>query len=94
MDSISCNTFLTSLGRHLKIRLAMKKHFRVSIDRERCKGCELCIPVCPRHLLIMTTALNRKGYHVSEAAHAEECLGCLKCAQMCPEAAIEILNVP
>jgi len=77
----------------LKIRLAMKKHFRVSIDRERCKGCELCIPVCPRHLLTMTAVLNRKGYHVSETARAEECLGCLKCARMCPEAAIEILNV-
>lgn len=72
----------------------MKKSFRVSIDRERCKGCELCIPVCPRHLLIMTATLNRKGYHVSEFAHAEECLGCLQCAHMCPEAAIEILNIP
>ena len=71
----------------------MKKHFRVSIDRERCKGCELCISVCPRHLLTMTVALNRKGYHVSETVRAEECLGCLKCARMCPEAAIEILNV-
>ena len=72
----------------------MKTKLRVSIARERCKGCELCISVCPRHLLIMSTALNRKGYHVSETARAEECIGCLKCARMCPEAAIEILNVP
>ena len=72
----------------------MKTKLRVSIDRERCKGCELCIPVCPQHLLTMTAALNRKGFHVSETARAEECLGCLKCARMCPEAAIEILNVP
>ena len=71
----------------------MKKQFRVSIDRERCKGCELCIPVCPRHLLIMTATLNRKGYHVAETTRVGECLGCLKCARMCPEAAIEILNV-
>ncbi len=72
----------------------MKTNFRVSIDRERCKGCELCIPVCPRHLLIMTAGLNHKGFHVSEITRTEECLGCLKCARMCPEAAIEILNVP
>ncbi|MFA5044296.1 MAG: 4Fe-4S binding protein [Kiritimatiellia bacterium] len=72
----------------------MKTNVRVSIDRERCKGCELCIPVCPRHLLSMTAALNRKGYHVSETARAEECIGCLKCARMCPEAAIEILAIP
>jgi len=72
----------------------MKKHFHVSIGRERCKGCALCVSVCPRQLLAMTTTLNRKGYHVAEAARAGECLGCLKCARMCPEAAIEILNVP
>lgn len=72
----------------------MKTNLRVSIDRERCKGCELCISVCPRHLLVMTVALNRKGYRVSETARAEECSACLKCARMCPEAAIEILNVP
>ena len=71
----------------------MKPNLRVSIDRERCKGCELCIPVCPRHLLSMSATLNRKGYHVSEIERTEECLGCLKCARMCPEAAIEILNV-
>lgn len=72
----------------------MKTKLRVSIDRERCKGCELCIPVCSRHLLTMSDALNRKGYHVTETARAKECVGCLKCARMCPEAAIEILNVP
>ncbi|MFH1477344.1 MAG: 4Fe-4S binding protein [Verrucomicrobiota bacterium] len=72
----------------------MKKHWRVSIDRERCKGCELCIPLCPRHVLAISTALNHKGYHVVETTRTEECLGCLKCARMCPEAAIEILIIP
>lgn len=72
----------------------MKTNLRVSIDRERCKGCELCIPVCPRQLLTMSAALNRQGYHVTETTRTGECTGCLKCARMCPEAAIEILNEP
>lgn len=72
----------------------MKNKFRVSIDRERCKGCELCLGVCPLKLITMATALNRKGYHFAETARPEECLGCLKCARMCPEAAIEILTAP
>lgn len=76
----------------MKTGLQMKKKIRVSIDRERCKGCELCIPVCSRHLLAMTAALNRKGFHVAEVTGADKCLGCLKCARMCPEAAIEILD--
>ena len=72
----------------------MKTCLLVSIDQERCKGCELCISVCPRHLLVMTAALNRKGYHFAETTGAAECLGCLKCARMCPEAAITIVNAP
>ncbi|MBI2438296.1 MAG: 4Fe-4S dicluster domain-containing protein [Lentisphaerae bacterium] len=70
----------------------MKKHFRVTIDRELCKGCELCIGVCPLQLLSMTATLNRKGYHAAETSRAKECSGCLKCARMCPEAVIEIWN--
>lgn len=70
----------------------MKKIFRLIIDNERCKGCELCLPVCARHLLAMSAALNRKGYHFAEVADADKCLGCLKCARMCPEAAIEIMD--
>lgn len=72
----------------------MKKHFRVVIDREQCKGCELCISVCPLQLLTMTTTLNRKGYHVAESSRPKECSGCLKCARMCPEAVIEIWEEP
>ena len=72
----------------------MKPNWRVSIDPERCKGCELCISVCPGQLLAMSAKLNRKGYHPVEAAESDKCIGCLKCARMCPEAAIEILIVP
>ncbi|MBI2442244.1 MAG: 4Fe-4S binding protein [Lentisphaerae bacterium] len=72
----------------------MKKRFQVAIDRELCKGCELCIGVCSIQLLTMTAKLNRKGYHVAESANTKECTGCLKCARMCPEATIEILSEP
>ena len=34
----------------------------VVIDRERCKGCELCVSVCPQHVLMMEDAYNRRGY--------------------------------
>ena len=34
----------------------------VTIDVELCKGCVLCIPVCPPRVLVMSEAVNRKGY--------------------------------
>lgn len=68
----------------------MKKSFRIIIDRDRCKGCELCIPVCPHQVLVLSAPLNRRGNHYPEVKKDAECRGCLKCAVMCPEAAIEI----
>lgn len=68
----------------------MKTRFRVVVDRERCKGCELCIPVCPRQLLALSSVLNGHGCHYPLAQEGKDCIGCLKCTVMCPEAAIEI----
>ncbi len=68
----------------------MKKKFRVVIDRERCKGCELCVPLCPRHLLALAPELNARGIHPVSAERPDTCIGCLKCARMCPDAAITI----
>ena len=62
----------------------------ITIDRQRCKGCELCLPVCPRRVLEMSAGLNDQGAHYAVAARPEACTGCLNCARMCPDAAIEI----
>lgn len=36
----------------------------VHFEREHCKGCELCILVCPKHILVLdATSVNAKGYH-------------------------------
>ena len=37
---------------------------KVTFNTERCKGCELCVSVCPKHIVAIDTAVtNRKGYH-------------------------------
>jgi len=64
--------------------------FKVVIDKERCKGCELCVAVCSRHVLTMTKTLNAKGDHYAEALDLSLCTGCQQCALICPDAAIEI----
>ena len=30
--------------------------------RDRCKGCGLCIALCPKHILALDTSANVKGY--------------------------------
>ena len=34
----------------------------LTIDAERCKGCELCIPACRPGVLAMSSALNGRGF--------------------------------
>jgi len=64
--------------------------FRVYIDEERCKGCELCVDACPQAVLEMSGRLNAKGYDVAAVADQERCTGCGLCATMCPDVAVAI----
>lgn len=58
----------------------------VVIDRERCKGCALCVGVCPKHLLQMDSRYNSRGYRpVMLADEAGICTGCAVCAVICPD---------
>jgi 2-oxoglutarate ferredoxin oxidoreductase subunit delta len=68
---------------------------RVEISEEHCKGCELCISVCPRQVLKMAMdRLTPRGYHPSELVDPEgECTGCAICAVVCPEAAITVYRM-
>ena len=68
----------------------MAKKFQVVIDRERCKGCELCRSFCPKQLIEMDTQVNAKGYCPAKMVRNEECVGCTSCALVCPDCAIEI----
>ena len=70
----------------------MAKKFQVIIDRERCKGCELCRSFCPKQLIEMDTQVNAKGYCPARMTRQDECVGCASCATVCPDCAIEIFE--
>jgi 2-oxoglutarate ferredoxin oxidoreductase subunit delta len=62
----------------------------VKVNKERCKGCELCILYCPKSSLRMSEGFNAKGYHYPEFFDPDECTGCTLCGRICPEVALEI----
>lgn len=64
--------------------------FRLRIDRDRCKGCGLCVAFCPREVFTMSRALNKRGNHVVDVASESLCTGCRNCARVCPDVAIAI----
>lgn len=64
---------------------------KVIIDPSACKGCELCVSVCPRKILVLSSSSrNKKGYHTAEVTDMSRCTGCTACAVMCPDCAISV----
>ncbi|OQY11269.1 MAG: 2-oxoacid:acceptor oxidoreductase [Desulfobacteraceae bacterium 4572_19] len=62
------------------------------IDIERCKGCGLCIEVCPKNVLQISGDISEKGYFPAFQARPEDCIFCTACCIMCPDVAITILK--
>ena len=63
----------------------------IKVNSERCKGCQLCIGVCPRHMLALADVLNQLGVTpVEVVGDPSQCSGCMSCTLMCPDVAIEI----
>lgn len=60
------------------------------IDRDRCKGCGLCITVCPKNVLEISPDVNAKGYFPAFQARPDDCIHCTMCCIMCPDVAITI----
>ena len=60
----------------------------VTIDVETCKGCELCVPVCPPRVLVMSEERNGMGYPYPVLL--EGCTGCELCAKICPDFCFEV----
>ncbi len=63
---------------------------RIEIEVERCKGCHLCISVCPKKILIVEDLFNQKGYAPVGITEMEKCTGCGLCAEMCPDICISV----
>jgi 2-oxoglutarate ferredoxin oxidoreductase subunit delta len=66
----------------------------VTFDENRCKGCELCVDVCPVHILALDQSkVNTIGYHPSHCIAPEKCIACASCALMCPDVCISVERV-
>lgn len=78
----------------LTFKLMAKIHGAVTIEKERCKGCDLCVVACPCDVLVLQPKeVNDRGYHFAYPLNEEACIGCAACALVCPDACIEVYKV-
>ena len=65
----------------------VKPKFRILINQSWCKGCGICIAMCPKSILI-EEGLDKKPRVTDESL----CIGCNMCEVHCPDFAIEIVR--
>jgi 2-oxoglutarate ferredoxin oxidoreductase subunit delta len=71
-----------------KPKKQQKRRWKIEINENLCKGCEICIEFCPFVVFGKSEKLNRKGYYVPVILAEDKCNGCKLCDLLCPELAI------
>jgi 2-oxoglutarate ferredoxin oxidoreductase subunit delta len=61
-----------------------RKHFNINVYRDWCKGCGLCVALCPKQVL----SRNEAGGPV--VTDQDACIGCGWCELHCPDFAISV----
>lgn len=71
---------------------------RPRIDCDYCKGCNICVTICPVNVYEEGKNTSARGYVVPQIAHPEKCVDrdraigeqkCEICIYACPDQAIE-----
>ena len=61
----------------------LKDVVTLKLDQEKCKGCGMCLLVCPQAVL-------SKANGTAEIANRDACMECGACARNCPAGALRV----
>ena len=62
--------------------------FELRITPEWCKGCDICVKMCPERCLSLNTQ------NIVELTEPDRCTGCRVCEWLCPDFAIDVIKLP
>ena len=64
---------------------------KVTFQAELCKGCSLCVDVCPGKIIALSKGeVNSRGYYPAGCIDQDRCISCAFCARICPDCVITV----
>lgn len=63
---------------------------KIEINEAWCKGCYLCVSVCPRDVLAIDAEHWTRSFHPVVIRQLDRCTACRNCELYCPDLAIEV----
>ena len=70
-----------------------KKAKAIVVDPKMCKGCHICISVCPHGVLRKSEAVDNRGFYLPRVVDIEACIVCKLCEMECPDFAISVAAI-
>ncbi|MBN1609455.1 MAG: 4Fe-4S dicluster domain-containing protein [Polyangiaceae bacterium] len=61
----------------------------ISIDKSGCRGCSLCVEICPTEVLALSAEER-----VATVARSADCIGCTSCEYICPSRCVRVNDTP
>ncbi|MEO0252020.1 MAG: 4Fe-4S binding protein [candidate division WOR-3 bacterium] len=71
----------------------MNKKFEIEINQDWCKGCYICVKICPKQVFTISEKESFRGFKEVIPSYEDNCIGCLQCENMCPDFAIEVREI-
>jgi 2-oxoglutarate ferredoxin oxidoreductase subunit delta len=78
------------MGDSMKDKGKKKKPASIRLNQAWCKGCYICLEICPKKVFEKSSEVSEKGFNPVVVAHPAECSRCLQCELLCPDLAINV----
>ena len=66
------------------------KSWDVALDQGLCKGCYICVEVCPKDVFTILHEPGPGGFRPVQVSSPDKCIGCMLCVIYCPDFALEV----
>ncbi|MEO0114813.1 MAG: 4Fe-4S binding protein [candidate division WOR-3 bacterium] len=63
---------------------------KIELRKEWCKGCCLCLEICPKAVFDRESKISTRGFREIVVKNPKNCTGCRLCEMLCPDLAITV----